>query len=154
MWFQRIQPRFHSILSKSSIQGLLLESMKAKNKVKSSVLKSLLSQVLNNEKSAEKQKSIVSIVRKQIEKTKESMEIYKRENRRDLFMMEEEQLSILIQLQPKDDTEGMERILTEIISKQQKPTLGTIMKELKLYQNEDEIDFKQYSLRAKQLLGE
>ncbi|KAJ3253635.1 hypothetical protein HK103_000423 [Boothiomyces macroporosus] len=86
---------------KQKLKDELKTQMKLKNKQQVTVIKSVLADILNNEKSGLKPIPIAQIIQKGIKKRMDSMAIYEQNGRLDLKEIEEQETAILQGFLPK-----------------------------------------------------
>ncbi|KAJ3272217.1 hypothetical protein HDV01_005871 [Terramyces sp. JEL0728] len=80
---------------KQKLKDELKTQMKLKNKQQVTVIKSVLADILNNEKSGQKPIPIAQLIQRGIKKRQDSMSIYEQNDRLDLKQVEEEETKIL-----------------------------------------------------------
>ncbi|MFU2158260.1 MULTISPECIES: GatB/YqeY domain-containing protein [Caldisericum] len=120
------------------IQKDYIQSMKEKDEIKASVLNMLRSQIkykeieLKNVKNELEESDLIEIIRKEIKKREEAIEMYKQAGRQDLLSKEEKELEILKSYLPKLPSEEeikaeIEKIIHETGAKDKKD-FGKVMK--------------------------
>ena len=139
-------------------------ALKSKNKLQISTYRLILSaikdlDILNRSGPNKKEtddNDIKKLLKKMIKQRSESIEIYKKNNRKDLLEIEESELEILSSYLPKQLNEvETKKICEEVIKKLEAKSIkdmGKVMGELKK-QYADEIDFSKAGTLLKQLLS-
>ena len=117
----------------------LKESIKSKNETKILTLRMLKSSIHNKEiekKDQLKDEEIIEIIKKEIKKHKESIDMFKKGNREDLVDNETKEVIILEKyLPPQLSEDEIRKLVKEIIAKinaKDKKELGKVMKEIML----------------------
>ena len=138
---------------------------KAKDKNKISTYRLILSGIkdldINNRSKAEKKETddedIKKLLKKMIKQRSESIELYKKNNRKDLQEIEESEVEVISQYLPKQlSEEETKKICMEIINSTGASSIkdmGKVMGELKK-NNSDRIDFSKAGAVIKQLLNQ
>ena len=138
---------------------------KAKDKNKISTYRLILSGIkdldINNRSKAEKKKTddedIKKLLKKMIKQRSESIELYKKNNRKDLQEIEESEVEVISQYLPKQlSEEETKKICIEIINSTGASSIkdmGKVMGELKK-NNSDSIDFSKAGAVIKELLNQ
>jgi uncharacterized protein YqeY len=116
----------------------LKEAMKSKDEFKTSVLRMLISSIHNRqiEKRSLGQElsdqDVFDVMRKEVKKRKEAIEMYKAANRMDLASVEEKELEFIQTFLPAQMSEDeIEKVILEILKEFSNPTqkdFGLIMK--------------------------
>ena len=139
-------------------------ALKSKDKNKISTYRLILSGIkdldINNRSGPDKKETdendIKKLLKKMIKQRSESIEIYKKNNRKDLLEIEEKELEILSSYLPKKFSEEETRkICEEIVSKLGASSLkdmGKVMGELKKNYS-DNVDFSKAGTLLKDLLN-
>ena len=140
------------------------EALKAKDKSKISTYRLILSSIkdldiLNRSGPNKKEtddEDIKKLLKKMVKQRAESIDIYKKNDRKDLLEVEQNEYDILTNFLPKQlNEEDTKKICQEIISKLGAASIkdiGKVMGELKK-QHSDEIDFAKAGGLLKQLLN-
>ena len=140
-------------------------ALKAKDKNKISTYRLILSGIkdldINNRSGIEKKETdnedIKKLLKKMIKQRSESIELYKKNNRKDLQDIEEQEVSVISQYLPKQiSEEDTKKICEEIIKSTGANSIkdmGKIMGELKK-NNADSIDFSKAGAIIKELLNQ
>ena len=138
---------------------------KAKDKNKISTYRLILSGIkdldINNRSKPEKKETddevIKKLLKKMIKQRSESIELYKKNNRKDLQEIEESEVEVISQYLPKQLTEEeTKKICIEIINSTGASSIkdmGKVMGELKK-NNPDSIDFSKAGAVIKELLNQ
>ena len=138
---------------------------KAKDKNKISTYRLILSGIkdldINNRSKAEKNETddedIKKLLKKMIKQRSESIELYKKNNRKDLQEIEESEVEVISQYLPKQlSEEETKKICIEIINSTGASSIkdmGKVMGELKK-NNSDSIDFSKAGAVIKELLNQ
>mgnify|MGYP001492651869 FL=1 len=138
---------------------------KAKDKNKISTYRLILSGIkdldINNRSKAEKKETddedIKKLLKKMIKQRSESIELYKKNNRKDLQEIEESEVEVISQYLPKQlSEEETKKICIEIINSTGASSIkdmGKVMGELKK-NNSDSIDFSKAGAVIKELLNQ
>ena len=138
---------------------------KAKDKNKISTYRLILSGIkdldINNRSKAEKKETddedIKKLLKKMIKQRSESIELYKKNNRKDLQEIEESEVEVISQYLPKQlSEEETKKICIEIINSTGASSIkdmGKVMGELKK-NNPDSIDFSKAGAVIKELLNQ
>lgn len=105
----------------------------AKNKVAANVIRTVLSIISNDGfKDSPPDETVLNIIRKEIKKRKEAIELYSNNNREDLAMTETEEMNILLKYLPKQISEDELRLKMQIIkdrlSHDEKLNIGQLIK--------------------------
>ena len=140
-------------------------ALKAKDKNKISTYRLILSGIkdldINNRSGTEKKETdnedIKKLLKKMIKQRSESIELYKKNNRKDLQDIEEQEVSIISQYLPKQiSEENTKKICEEVIKSTGANSIkdmGKVMGELKK-NNADSIDFSKAGAIIKELLNQ
>ena len=138
---------------------------KAKDKNKISTYRLILSGIkdldINNRSKPEKKETddedIKKLLKKMIKQRSESIELYKKNNRKDLQEIEESEVEVICQYLPKQlSEEETKKICIEIINSTGASSIkdmGKVMGELKK-NNSDSIDFSKAGAVIKELLNQ
>ncbi len=138
---------------------------KAKDKNKISTYRLILSGIkdldINNRSKPEKKETddedIKKLLKKMIKQRSESIELYKKNNRKDLQEIEESEVDVISQYLPKQlSEEETKKICIEIINSTGASSIkdmGKVMGELKK-NNSDSIDFSKAGAVIKELLNQ
>ena len=150
---------------RESIESDYKTALKAKDKNKISTYRLILSGIkdldINNRSGAEKKETdnedIKKLLKKMIKQRSESIELYKKNNRKDLQDIEEQEVGIIGQYLPKQiSEEDTKRICEEVIKSTGATSIkdmGKVMGELKK-NNADSIDFSKAGAIIKELLNQ
>ena len=140
-------------------------ALKAKDKNKISTYRLILSGIkdldINNRSGIEKKETdnedIKKLLKKMIKQRSESIELYKKNNRKDLQDIEEQEVSVISQYLPKQiSEEDTKKICEEAIKSTGANSLkdmGKVMGELKK-NNADSIDFSKAGAIIKEILNQ
>ena len=140
-------------------------ALKAKDKNKISTYRLILSGIkdldINNRSGIEKKETdnedIKKLLKKMIKQRSESIELYKKNNRKDLQDIEEQEVSVISQYLPKQiSEEDTKKICEEVIKSTGANSIkdmGKVMGELKK-NNADSIDFSKAGAIIKELLNQ
>ena len=138
---------------------------KAKDKNKISTYRLILSGIkdldINNRSKPEKKETddedIKKLLKKMIKQRSESIELYKKNNRKDLQEIEESEVEVICQYLPKQlSEEETKKICIEVINSTGASSIkdmGKVMGELKK-NNSDSIDFSKAGAVIKELLNQ
>ena len=138
--------------------------LKSKDKIQISTYRLILSGIkdldISNRSGPNKKNTddedIKKLLKKMIKQRSESIDIYKKNNRRDLLEVEEKELEILLGYLPKQlSEEETKKICTQTVSKLGASSIkdmGKVMGELKK-QYEDSLDFAKAGSLLKELLN-
>ena len=149
---------------KEKIESNYKESLKAKDKIQISTYRLILSSIkdleIENRSRAEKKEiddeDIKKLFKKMIKQRTESIEIYKKNNRKDLLEVEQNEFDIISNFLPKQlNDEETKKICMETISKLGVDSLkdmGKVMGELKK-KYPDNLDFAKAGPLLKELLN-
>ena len=149
---------------KETIETEYKNALKAKDKSKISTYRLILSSIKDldiiNRSGPNKKETddddIKKLLKKMVKQRAESIDIYKKNNRKDLLEVEQTEHDILTSFLPKQlSDEETKKICEEIISKLNASSIkdmGKVMGELKK-QHADEIDFSKAGALLKQLLN-
>ena len=149
---------------KETIETEYKNALKAKDKTKISTYRLILSSIkdldISNRSGPNKKETddedIKKLLKKMVKQRGESIDIYKKNNRKDLLEVEQNEYEILISFLPKQlSEEDTKKICEEIILKlgtNSIKDMGKVMGELKK-QHADEIDFAKAGSLLKQLLN-
>ena len=152
-----------NMLLRESIESDYKTSLKAKDKNKISTYRLILSGIkdldINNRSGAEKKETdnedIKKLLKKMIKQRSESIELYKKNNRKDLQDIEEQEVDVISQYLPKQiSEEDTKKICEEVIKTTGANSIkdmGKVMGELKK-NNADSIDFSKAGAIIKELL--
>ena len=139
-------------------------ALKSKDKIQISTYRLILSGIkdldISNRSGPDKKNTddgdIKKLLKKMIKQRSESIDIYKKNNRRDLLEVEEKESEILSGYLPKQlSEEETKKICTQIVSKMSVSSIkdmGKVMSELKR-QYEDSLDFAKAGFLLKELLN-
>jgi len=140
-------------------------ALKSKDKNKISTYRLILSGIkdldINNRSGAEKKETddedIKKLLKKMIKQRSESIELYKKNNRKDLQDIEEQEVGIISRYLPKQiSEEDTKKICEEVIKSTGANSIkdmGKVMGELKK-NNADSIDFSKAGAIIKELLNQ
>ena len=140
-------------------------ALKAKDRNKISTYRLILSGIkdldINNRSQAEKKQTddedIKKLLKKMIKQRSESIELYKKNNRKDLQEVEEKEVEVISQYLPQQlSDEDTKKLCSEIISSTGANSIkdmGKVMGELKK-KNADSIDFSKAGAMIKELLNQ
>ena len=149
---------------KETIETEYKKALKSKEKIKISTYRLILSsikdlEILNRSGPNKKEtddEDIKKLFKKMVKQRAESIEIYKKNNRKDLLEVEQNEYNILSSFLPKQlNEEDTKKICEQIISKLNANSIkdmGKVMGELKK-EYADEIDFAKAGVLLKQLLN-
>jgi len=149
---------------KETLKTEYKNALKAKDKSKISTYRLILSSIkdldiLNRSGPNKKEtddEDIKKLLKKMVKQRTESIDVYKKNNRRDLLEVEQNEHDILTKFLPKQlDQVETKKICTELISKLGATSIkdmGKVMGELKKLHS-DEIDFAKAGLVIKELLN-
>ena len=150
---------------RESIESDYKTALKAKDKNKISTYRLILSGIkdldINNRSGTEKKETdnedIKKLLKKMIKQRSESIELYKKNNRKDLQDIEEQEVSVISQYLPKQiSEEDTKKICEEVIKTTGANSIkdmGKVMGELKR-NNADSIDFSKAGAIIKELLNQ
>ena len=139
-------------------------ALKSKDKIQISTYRLILSGIkdldISNRSGPNKKNTddedIKKLLKKMIKQRSESIDIYKKNNRRDLLEVEEKESEILLGYLPKQlSDEETKKICTQTVSKLGASSIkdmGKVMGELKK-QNEESLDFAKAGSLLKELLN-
>ena len=140
-------------------------ALKAKDKNKISTYRLILSGIkdldINNRSGTEKKETnnedIKKLLKKMIKQRSESIELYKKNNRKDLQDIEEQEVEVISQYLPKQiSEEDTKKICEEVIKSTGANSIkdmGKVMGELKKH-NANSIDFSKAGAIIKELLNQ
>ena len=149
---------------KETIETEYKNALKAKNKSKISTYRLILSSIkdldISNRSGPNKKETddedIKKLLKKMVKQRAESIDIYKKNNRKDLLEVEQNEYDILISFLPKQlSEEETKKICADVISKigaNSLKDMGKVMGELKKT-HADEIDFSKAGSMIKELLN-
>ncbi len=149
---------------KETIETEYKNALKSKDKTKISTYRLILSSIkdldISNRSGPNKKETddedIKKLLKKMVKQRTESIDIYKKNNRKDLLEVEQNEYEILMNFLPKQlNEEDTKKICEEIILKLAANSIkdmGKVMGELKK-QYADEIDFAKAGILLKQLLS-
>ncbi len=149
---------------KETIETEYKKALKSKEKIKISTYRLILSsikdlEILNRSGPNKKEtddEDIKKLFKKMVKQRAESIEIYKKNNRKDLLEVEQNEYNILSSFLPEQlNEEDTKKICEQIISKLNANSIkdmGKVMGELKK-EYADEIDFAKAGALLKQLLN-
>ena len=150
---------------RESIESDYKTALKSKDKNKISTYRLILSGIkdldINNRSGLEKKETddedIKKLLKKMIKQRSESIELYKKNNRKDLQDIEEQEVDVISQYLPKQiSEEDTKNICEEVIKSTGAKSLkdmGKVMGELKK-NNADSIDFSKAGAIIKELLNQ
>ena len=153
------------MLLRESIESDYKTALKAKDKNKISTYRLILSGIkdldINNRSGAEKKETdnedIKKLLKKMIKQRTESIELYKKNNRKDLQDIEEQEVDVISQYLPKQiSEEDTKKICEEVIKSTGANSIkdmGKVMGELKK-NYADSIDFSKAGAIIKDLLNQ
>ena len=149
---------------KETIETEYKNALKAKDKIKISTYRLILSSIkdldITNRSGPNKKETddedIKKLLKKMVKQRAESIDIYKKNNRKDLLEVEQSEYDILTGFLPKQlSEEETKKICTDIIAKlgaSSVKDMGKVMGELKKSYS-DEIDFSKAGALIKELLN-
>ena len=149
---------------RETIETEYKNALKSKDKTKISTYRLILSSIkdvdISNRSGPNKKETddedIKKLLKKMVKQRAESIDIYKKNNRKDLLDVEQSEYDILTSFLPKQlSDEDTKKICEEIISKLAATSIkdmGKVMGELKK-NHSDEIDFAKAGALLKQLLN-
>ena len=149
---------------RESIESDYKTALKAKDKNKISTYRLILSGIkdldINNRSGTEKKETddedIKKLLKKMIKQRSESIELYKKNNRKDLQDIEEQEMEVISQYLPKQiSEEDTKKICEEVIKSTGANSIkdmGKVMGELKK-NNMESIDFSKAGAIIKELLN-
>ena len=149
---------------KETIETGYKNALKAKDKTKISTYRLILSSIkdldITNRSGPNKKKTddedIKKLLKKMVKQRAESIDIYKKNNRKDLLEVEQSEYDILTGFLPKQlSEEETKKICTDTIAKlgaSSVKDMGKVMGELKKLHS-DEIDFSKAGALVKELLN-
>ena len=149
---------------RETIETEYKKALKSKDKSKISTYRLILSSIkdldISNRSGPSKKETddddIKKLFKKMAKQRAESIDIYKKNNRKDLLEIEQNEYDILISFLPKQlGDEETKKVCAEIISKLGATSIkdmGKVMGELKK-QHADEIDFSKAGALIKQILN-
>jgi len=149
---------------KETIETEYKNALKAKDKTKISTYRLILSSIkdldITNRSGPNKKETddedIKKLLKKMVKQRAESIDIYKKNNRKDLLEVEQSEYDILTGFLPKQlSEEETKKICTDIIAKlgaSSVKDMGKVMGELKKSYS-DEIDFSKAGALIKELLN-
>lgn len=142
---------------KARLQSDLKEALRAKDKLKLSTIRSILSaiqyQEMQNETSELSEQDYIAILKSELKKRKEELDFAEKASRVELQSNLSIEIGIIDDYLPKQlSEEQLLTIIKNIISDQETPNLGLVMKFLKS-QYDGQYDGKLASNLAKSLLG-
>ena len=152
------------MLLKETIETEYKNALKSKDKTKISTYRLILSSIkdldISNRSGPDKKKTddedIKKLLKKMLKQRAESIDIYKKNNRRDLLEIEQNEYNILTEFLPKQlNEEETKKLCGEIISKLGASSIkdmGKVMGELKKT-HADQIDFAKAGPLIKELLN-
>ena len=150
---------------KQTIENEYKNALKSKDKNKISTYRLILSGIkdldISNRSGAEKKETddedIKKLLKKMIKQRSESIELYKKNNRKDLQDIEEQEVNVISQYLPKQiSEEDTKKICEEVIKSTGANSIkdmGKVMGELKK-NNPDSIDFSKAGAIIKELLNQ
>ena len=150
---------------KQTIETNYKNSLKSKDKTDISTYRLILSGIkdldINNRSGSEKKETddedIKKLLKKMIKQRSESIELYKKNNRKDLQDIEEQEVGVISQYLPKQiSEEDTKKICEEVIKSTGASSIkdmGKVMGELKK-NNADSIDFSKAGAIIKELLNQ
>ena len=150
---------------RESIESDYKTALKAKDKTKISTYRLILSGIkdldINNRSGTEKKETddedIKKLLKKMIKQRSESIELYKKNNRKDLQDIEEQEVEVISQYLPSQISEEETVKICEEVIKSTGATsikdMGKVMGELKK-NNADSIDFSKAGAIIKELLNQ
>ena len=150
---------------RESVESDYKTALKSKDKNKISTYRLILSGIkdldINNRSGPEKKETndedIKKLLKKMIKQRSESIELYKKNNRKDLQDIEEQEVGIISQYLPKQISEEHTKKICEEVIKSTGATsikdMGKVMGELKK-KNADSIDFSKAGAIIKELLNQ
>ena len=149
---------------KDTIETEYKNALKSKDKIKISTYRLILSSIkdldIANRSGPNKKKTddedIKKLFKKMVKQRTESIEIYKKNNRKDLLAVEQNEYDVLTGFLPKqlseDDTKKICEDLILKLGASSIKDMGKVMGELKK-KHSDEIDFAKAGIFLKQLLN-
>ena len=148
---------------KNQINDKLQVALKEKNKIEISTLRLILAAIQEkdiasksgNKKESIKDGDIIQVLKKMLKQRKESITIYKKANREDLFKVEESETQIIEKFIPKQIGDQETKKICEDIIKKLKVTnikeIGKIMGALKKT-HADTLDFSKVNSILKEII--
>ena len=149
---------------KSKIEIDYQNSLKLKDKIKISTYRLILSsikdlEILNRSGPNKKEtndKDIVQLLKKMIKQRNESIQIYKKNNREDLLVVEEKEVTILSSYLPKqlndNETKNICQKIVDDLNAQSIKDMGKVMGKLKQTYS-DSLDFSKAGSILKEILN-
>ena len=149
---------------KSKIESDYQNSLKSKDKVKISTYRLILASIkdldIANRSGPKKKETddndVKQLLKKMIKQRSESIEMYKKNNRKDLFEIEEKEVEVLSEYLPKQlSEEDTKKISNEIVKKigaSSIKDMGKVMGELKK-NHSDSLDFSKAGIILKNILN-
>ena len=149
---------------REKIEADYKNALKSKDKNKISTYRLILSGIkdldINNRSGPDKKETdendIKKLLKKMIKQRSESIEVYKKSNRKDLLEVEQGEVNVLSEYLPKQlGEEETKKLCSEIIQKTGASSIkdiGKIMGELKK-NHSDDIDFSKAGLILKEILN-
>ena len=149
---------------RDKIESDYKNTLKSKDKNKISTYRLILAGIkdldINNRSGPEKKETndedIKKLLKKMIKQRSESIDVYKKNNRKDLLEIEEEEVTVLSEYLPKQlNDEETKNICSEIINSTGAASIkdmGKVMGELKK-KHSDTIDFSKAGALIKELLN-
>ena len=150
---------------KQTIENEYKNALKSKDKNKISTYRLILSGIkdldISNRSQADKKETndedVKKLLKKMIKQRSESIEMYKKNNRKDLQEVEEKEIEVISQYLPKQlSDEDTKKLCSEIINSTGASSIkdmGKVMGELKK-NNADNIDFSKAGAIIKELLNQ
>lgn len=111
---------------KDEIQKLVYEALKENDKVRVGILRYLLSQIQYKEINSGKSptdEDVVGVLRQEIKKRRESIEMFKTGNRQDLVSGNENEIKVIAEfLPPSLSDDEINKIIEDVLQKNPNPT--------------------------------
>ena len=143
---------------RETLDSDLKQAMRNKEALKRTVLRTMLSEIRNaeiNSQATLDDEGIISVLTKQVQQRKDSVEAYEAANRQDLVEKETAEINIISVYLPEQlPQEEVERIIEDVISQSGSSSLddmGKVMGVLK-QKHSGQMDFGQAGARAKEVL--
>lgn len=120
---------------KAKLQDAVKTAMKERNKIKVETLRSILTAMQYEEISKKVEElpadAVLAIMQRELKKRKEELEFAEQANRPEQIEKIAVEMAVIEEFLPKQLTsEELEKIITELKSKSEKPNVGVIMKGL------------------------
>ncbi|RMG44645.1 MAG: GatB/YqeY domain-containing protein [Candidatus Dadabacteria bacterium] len=121
---------------KDKLKSAMKEALKAKDKVRLDTIRSLLSAIQYEEMQQNKDSlsddAVLAVLKRELKRRKEELDFAKQSGREDLIKELELQIKAVEEFLPEQlDSNTLEKIVAEIVSSQESPSIGSVMKTLK-----------------------